>query len=741
MAVSRVGWALGLSIATFLALFAAAGAAFSDRETTPMQGGYQVAPSQPGDRASYSLGMVMADGERGNWVSTGAQMRVQRFPDRVLPDAEGQPRPVQSFLTSWALDGVPIGNDFDVGDFEVSAGPGFEVDSDDWLVAHPDAATGEVVAVTVAPGSPRLDGTLAGDQFEEDSGLLVPDAVTLWEGGPAPCGFQSPLQQGWDLSKPVSIPGECPPGGEVGGAPPPKGRKFLAFAEDQVQEWDATVFASTEDRDAVRLWFAEEVPYPVRMLVRFDLGVPSEYRGSTRIYLLYEMTEFHAGKAVEPPALPKWSSSLAPRQPFGPDESGVQHGFPLSEALQAAKEDRFNPDVQEFFQEHPQAFVDSAHFSEEEGLLLWTLTISGGGEAIEAVVTYDPSVDPAPSPVPLPVPGASPTRTDTGSSPGLHVGAADAPDSFPRVAAVLERWRAARDPGVSASAPAAWSHRIGCAGEPCDAVDAWVAAGAADPLTGRYSFLGLRPDGSLRFLQESPSPYPVPRGEDDYWDWASMDWDDYSDSWDQDPRALSFAYAGAWTFPRASTTGAVGGAALLAGLVYFIWPLAKGTGAIGLFSRIDRDDLLDHPLRADIVQVVGSQPGIHFQELVRRMDKGRGTMEHHLRKLVDGGLLVPQTSSGFTCYFPKGKVDRSVMAAAPVLKSDGARVVLQTIHDNPGIAAQDVAERTGLTPSTVNYHLKRLTQVGLANGQRNGRFLLLTPTMLGQQALGTWGRT
>src|SRR5688500_17203582 len=120
MAVSRVGWALGLSAATFVALFAATGSAFSDDQQTPLTGEYQVASSQPGDRATYALGMVVAENQQeGMWMDLGARMVVERFPDRLLLDDQGAPRPVQSFLTAWELSDVVLDSDFDWEDYQV----------------------------------------------------------------------------------------------------------------------------------------------------------------------------------------------------------------------------------------------------------------------------------------------------------------------------------------------------------------------------------------------------------------------------------------------------------------------------------------------------------------------------------------------------------------------------------------------------------------------------------------------
>jgi predicted transcriptional regulator len=101
--------------------------------------------------------------------------------------------------------------------------------------------------------------------------------------------------------------------------------------------------------------------------------------------------------------------------------------------------------------------------------------------------------------------------------------------------------------------------------------------------------------------------------------------------------------------------------------------------------------------------------------------------------LQDAGLVVKRQAPGYTCYFPKGKVDRHLMGAAPSLRSDGSRAILQAVAAAPGASSRDLAARLGLAPSTVSYHLKRLEAAGLvAPGLRSGVHL----TALGAQASG-----
>jgi predicted transcriptional regulator len=192
--------------------------------------------------------------------------------------------------------------------------------------------------------------------------------------------------------------------------------------------------------------------------------------------------------------------------------------------------------------------------------------------------------------------------------------------------------------------------------------------------------------------------------------------------------------AGAWSFPvtPATATG-VSLVALLGAALYYFWPALKGAAFAPLFSRIEDDEILKHPNRARINELIRAEPGIHFQDLARRVGLGRGTLDHHLRKLVDAELVTIRRSGGYACCFPKGSgaIDRRLMDAAPVLRSQGGRAVLQVVARRPGTSNRDLAMELGLAPSTVSYHLKKLELAGLvlpdpAAGVR------LTP--LGEQA-------
>lgn len=189
--------------------------------------------------------------------------------------------------------------------------------------------------------------------------------------------------------------------------------------------------------------------------------------------------------------------------------------------------------------------------------------------------------------------------------------------------------------------------------------------------------------------------------------------------------------------PATNPTSIAAGAGLLAilGAVATVaWPKLRPLVA-PLYSRIGAHEVLHHPVRSEIHDVVGEEPGIHFRELQRRLEAGRGALEHHLDKLVDANVLAEDEAEGYTCYFVQGSVDPEIVAVAPLLRTDTARDLLAAAAEAPGASVNALSEAADVSNSTASYHLDKLEEAGLVAKDRGGHGLEVAPTELGSRAL------
>lgn len=513
------------------------------------------------------------------------------------------------------------------------------------------------------------------------------------------------------------------------------------------------------DGPGISLWFSPAIPYPVQVH-----AVANENGGEVTL----RMTGFAAGTGalLVPDALadrdPLPALDLVAPRPWGPDDAGLGLDFPLSEAFQRAYDATEFPDLRDYMADHPDAFATGGHLQIEDQQYVvgpvnqtqgeartWSLSLNSATgcfwfSATRQVSRPEPVPGLGPMPIVLPGEGMQTTYAFNTHPFGCiednyEATKPRAPQSWPGVASAITWWAGFASPEERQQGPNGWAFQMRfrdgewvqemavgqAAGQSLRtqtpnsiSMTAVSGGGGSLDLEGGHVVSYSRVVTEFRRNQQVAgltAPSSVAPGNDD------------AGSIVQRPPPLG-------QLGPVEATG-IGLAAALAALLYWLWPALKG-GAFGLFSRIQGDQLLDHPVRAELVQRIEAHPGIHYQDLIRAMDKGKGAIEHHLRKLQEGGRVKVLRSAGYTCFFPAA-YDRRLAATAPALKSDGARRILAAIRDHPGESASAITLSTGLSPAVVSHHLQRLGAAGLVVVTRNGRSLVLNATDLANVALAS----
>ena len=160
---------------------------------------------------------------------------------------------------------------------------------------------------------------------------------------------------------------------------------------------------------------------------------------------------------------------------------------------------------------------------------------------------------------------------------------------------------------------------------------------------------------------------------------------------------------------RAAATGAVaGGVLLLLGL--------------GLYHRIRPNAALENETRKAIFDAVCQRPGLGVHAIAQAAGVSYSTATYHLERLVAVGMLVMTPDGNKLCYYKNGgaftETERKIL---PILKNEEASKLLDAILDTPGTYRAALAERLGVTATTINWHLKRLRDAGLVRELRQGR--------------------
>lgn len=183
------------------------------------------------------------------------------------------------------------------------------------------------------------------------------------------------------------------------------------------------------------------------------------------------------------------------------------------------------------------------------------------------------------------------------------------------------------------------------------------------------------------------------------------------DAWPSDPKH------------QAIVAGSAGTAAAAGGAWYTgAWRYLKTAPLLApLYSRISRDELLEHPKRAAIYEAIEDEPGIHLSELSRELDLSWGTLLHHLRKLEKADLVTSDEAQGKRCFFLPGQVSSEERSILPALENEKARRIAEFYLDNPGASQSEAAEDLGYSPALISWHLSKLEDAGVVERERVGR--------------------
>lgn len=434
---------------------------------------------------------------------------------------------------------------------------------------------------------------------------------------------------------------------------------------------------------------------------------------------------------------------LAPRQPWGADDSGVDHPWPASRAYQEALADPAFPELRQWTAAHPRGTTFWVEYAEDmQGTpqsRAWFFGL-GDGQDTFGFVSIQSSLEASPLPL-----GSSSRHQELGFM-SFFLGALNPepdllPSEVPTVASSLERWAAYQALEGRDASSNGWGMALYCVLDCAYGVFGDLVAGR-DPvaimniegITGSESLtptgvfertftgsqLTVHADGRTLGLvnwtgYDSGLSVPGLDGQNPV--------DPSAEPVANEPRLVAASFV-----PTPEQGAAIGLASLLAGLLYWLWPSLKTGSFLGLFSRVEGSRLLAHPTRARLMELIQAEPGIHFQDLARKASLANGTAVHHLRKLDEAGLVAARPLGRYTCYFPGSSPTATALEQAPVLRSPGARLVFGTIQGNPGLSGLEIASRVGLGASTVNYHVQRLVDVGLVAPVRDGRLVRLHPS-------------
>lgn len=158
--------------------------------------------------------------------------------------------------------------------------------------------------------------------------------------------------------------------------------------------------------------------------------------------------------------------------------------------------------------------------------------------------------------------------------------------------------------------------------------------------------------------------------------------------------------------------------------------LIAGLAAIGLYHRLTKDRVLDHPTRQRILALLDEAPGQTTGELADTLDVSYRTARHHAEMLAAFDLAISLDQDGAERWCLPGDAQD-----LPAPLDETGRRVLELLDQEEGVHLSEIARRLEMAKATTKYQLDRLTEQGWVEDERVGPLRRFTATPTGRDRL------
>ena len=125
--------------------------------------------------------------------------------------------------------------------------------------------------------------------------------------------------------------------------------------------------------------------------------------------------------------------------------------------------------------------------------------------------------------------------------------------------------------------------------------------------------------------------------------------------------------------------------------------------------------------RKRIIGIIQTKPGIHFRKLHRESKLAMGEVEYHLNVLEKMELVVKDTSTPHTRYFPSNELSDEEKKIMGLLRQEKLREILLLIISEEEIGHGDIVKEFHFKKSTASFYLDKLISYRIIEKKKKGR--------------------
>jgi predicted transcriptional regulator len=123
-----------------------------------------------------------------------------------------------------------------------------------------------------------------------------------------------------------------------------------------------------------------------------------------------------------------------------------------------------------------------------------------------------------------------------------------------------------------------------------------------------------------------------------------------------------------------------------------------------------------------ILEFIRGHPGCHLRQIRSEIGVSMGTAQYHLARLEKAGKVTSNRHGFYRYYFPAGLFGENEKNLLEVLSHETARDIVMFIIEQKSPTQIDIAEKIGVSPASISWHVGRLVQFQIIAEYREGKF-------------------
>jgi predicted transcriptional regulator len=124
----------------------------------------------------------------------------------------------------------------------------------------------------------------------------------------------------------------------------------------------------------------------------------------------------------------------------------------------------------------------------------------------------------------------------------------------------------------------------------------------------------------------------------------------------------------------------------------------------------------------NILSYIREHPGCHLRQIRTKLGISMGTAQYHLGRLEKAGKITSNRHGFYRYYFPAGLFQDNEKNLLEVMSHETARDIVMFIIEQKNPTQTEIAERIGVSPASISWHVARLMQYQIISEVREGKY-------------------